>query len=189
MHFGPDNDKDHIGPLITRGQQKRHEPLAFSGKEFTSTQKHGTTYEKETYAIVQTLERMDNLFWGLEPVHVFTNDRNIFYVFMPLARRPNIPRHVLSEVYRLTIHLSRFEFVIDHINEQTTFSRPFNEIVQRIYTHDSKADISGSRTVWGHCTSSKAYRSCKNKVHPRKAEQSWTFDWSWEAWECHVEKG
>lgn len=104
-----------IEQLQRKMSEQEHEPLAFLGGKFTGSQKNWTTYEKEAYAIVQTFERLDYLFWGAHPVHVFTDHRNLLYVFAPIALRPNSPRHVLSKVHRWAIHLSRFEFVIDHI--------------------------------------------------------------------------
>lgn len=95
--------------------EQQHEPMAFLGGRFTGAQKNWTTYEKEAYAIVQTFDRLDYLFWGTTRTHIFTDHKNLLYVFAPLALRPNSPRHVLSKVHRWAIHLSRFEFFINHI--------------------------------------------------------------------------
>lgn len=48
-------------------------------------------------------------------MHVCTDHRNLAYEFAPLAFRPNSPRDVLSKVHRWAVHLSRFEFFINHI--------------------------------------------------------------------------
>lgn len=71
--------------------------------------------QKEAYAIVQTFDRMDYLFWGSQPVQIFTGHRNLLYVSAPKALRTNSPRHVLSEVHKWAIHLSRFLFFNNHI--------------------------------------------------------------------------
>lgn len=97
-------------------KEQKHEPMALLGRRFAGVQRNWTTYEKEAYAIVQTFDRMDYLFWGPQPVHVFTDHRNLLYVFAPFALRPNSPRRVLSKVHRWAIHLSRFEFFIEHID-------------------------------------------------------------------------
>lgn len=105
-------NEEHLGKPI---EQQPHEPLAFLGSKFNKAQKNWTTYEKEAYAVVQTFDRLDYLFWGSGQNHVFTNHKNLLYVFAPLALRPSSPRHVLSKVHRWAIHLSRFEFFINHI--------------------------------------------------------------------------
>lgn len=104
--------EDHLSKPL---EQQRHEPLAFLGGKFTGAQKNWTTYEKEAYAIVQTFDRLDYLLWGAKQTHVFTDHKNLLYVFAPLALRPNSPRHVLSKVHRWAINLSRFQFHINHI--------------------------------------------------------------------------
>lgn len=105
-------EEDELSKAI---EQQKHEPLAFLGGKFNKSQRNWTTYEKEAYAVVQTFDRMDYLFWGSKRTHVFTDHKNLLYVFAPLALRPNSPMHVLSKVHRWAIHLSRFDFFINHI--------------------------------------------------------------------------
>lgn len=95
--------------------QQEHQPLAFIGGQFSGAQLNWTTYEKEAYAIVKVFDKMDYALWGTANVHVFTDHRNLLFVFAPLALRPSAPRYVLSKVHRWAIHLSRFDFNIEHI--------------------------------------------------------------------------
>lgn len=44
-------------------------------------------YEKGAYAIVQKFDRMDYVLWPAHQVLVFTDHRNIFFIFAPLALR------------------------------------------------------------------------------------------------------
>lgn len=44
----------------------------------------------------------------------------MLYVLVPLALRPKTPRYVLGKVHRWTIHLSRFDFEIQHIQAVKT---------------------------------------------------------------------
>lgn len=96
--------------------EQRHEPLAFLGGQFTGSQQNWTTYEKEAFSIVKVFDKLDFVLWGNNDVHVFTDHRNLLFVFAPLALRPNAPRYVLSKVHRWAIHLSRFDFSIEHID-------------------------------------------------------------------------
>lgn len=96
--------------------KQKHEPLAFIGGQFSGPQNNWTTYEKEAFAIVKVFDKLDFVLWGRNQVHVFTDHRNLLFVFAPLALRPNAPRYVLSKVHRWAIHLSRFDFNIEHID-------------------------------------------------------------------------
>lgn len=89
-------------------EEQQHEPLAFLGGKFSGAQKNWSTFEKEAYAVVQTFKRMDYLLWGAKQTHVYTDHKNLLYVFAPLALRPNSPRHGISKVHRWAIHLSKF---------------------------------------------------------------------------------
>lgn len=97
-------------------QDQKHEPLAFLGDHFSGAQENWTTCEMESFAIVKEFERMDYILWGPNPVRIFTDHKNLLYVFAPLALRPNPPRYVLGKVHRWAINLSRFSFVIEHID-------------------------------------------------------------------------
>lgn len=72
-------------------------------------------YGKEAYAFDQTFDRMDFLSWEPQPVHIFTDHRNLLYVFRLLVLPHSSPRHVLSKVQRWSIQLSCFDFLIEHM--------------------------------------------------------------------------
>ena len=46
---------------------------------------------------------------------MFTDHRNLLFVFAPLALSPALGRHVVSKVQRWALFLSQFEYVIEHI--------------------------------------------------------------------------
>lgn len=102
----PQTKMDQLTKPVTT---QPHEPIAFIAGKLTGSQQNWTIYEKELYAVAQTFDRMDNVFWGWLPVHVFTDHRNLLYVFAPLALLPNSPKHVLSKVHSWAIHLSRLD--------------------------------------------------------------------------------
>lgn len=70
--------------LAESTESQQHEAMAFLGGTFTGTQSNWTAYDREAYAIVQSLDKMDYLFCGSQPVHLFTEHMNLFYVFAPL---------------------------------------------------------------------------------------------------------
>ena len=48
--------------------------------------------------------------------HVFTDHRNLLFVFAPLALEPALGRHVVSKVQRWALFLSKYTYVIEHID-------------------------------------------------------------------------
>lgn len=105
-------DKDLQLPL----DKQRHEPLAFLGSEFKGAELGWTTFEKEAFAIFQTFEKLDYLLMSSKPAHVYTDHRNLLFVFAPLALEPALGRHIVSKVQRWALYLSRFPYVIEHVS-------------------------------------------------------------------------
>lgn len=77
---------------------------------------------------MQTFNRLDYLLWRARQTHVFTNHKNLLYVFAPFALRTNLPRHVLSKIHRWAIKLSWFHF---HINQIEGVENVFSDILIR----------------------------------------------------------
>ena len=75
-----------------------------------------STFEQEAYAIFQVFEKLDYLFMEKQPVHVSTDHRNPVFVFAPLALEPALGGHIISKVQRWALFLSRFIYVIEHID-------------------------------------------------------------------------
>lgn len=77
---------------------------------------------------MEIFDRLDYLFLGKNQAHVFKGHKNLLYVFSPLALRPSSLRQVLSKVFRWAIHLSRFQFSINHIEGSKNV---FSDILMR----------------------------------------------------------
>ena len=110
---------DH-SELDKKPHDQRHQPLGFVGGEFTKAEVNWSTFEKEGFAIFKTFEKLDYLLLGEQPVHVFTDHRNLLYVFAPCALVPTSARHVVSKVQRWKMYMSHFHYVIEHINGTAT---------------------------------------------------------------------
>ena len=95
--------------------EQSHQPLAFLGSAFNSTQRNWTTFEQEAYAVFQTFERMDYMFACEDNIHIYTDHRNLLFVFDPLSLKPSLGRHVVNKVYRWALYLSRFTYTIEHV--------------------------------------------------------------------------
>lgn len=103
------------GELDKEVNEQRHEPLAFLGAAFKGAEEWWTTFEKEAYAIYQVFQKMDYLFLCEQETHVHTDHRNLLFVFNPLALDSTLGRHVVHKVQRWGLFLSRFSYVIEHI--------------------------------------------------------------------------
>lgn len=69
-------DEDQLEKTMS---MQHHETMSFNGGTLTGAQRIWTTYKKKAYAMVPALNRMDYLPWGTQPVHVFTDHRNVLY--------------------------------------------------------------------------------------------------------------
>lgn len=55
------------------------------------------------------------MFYVTKQVHLFTDHRNILFVFAPLAMEPSLGRHIVTTFQILAHYLSCFNYFIKHI--------------------------------------------------------------------------
>ena len=60
-------------------------------------------------------EKVEYLFLTERLVHVFTDHQILLFVFAPLAMEPTLGRHVVSKIQRWALFLSRFDYMVEHI--------------------------------------------------------------------------
>lgn len=96
-------------------EEQRHLPLAFLSSAFKKAELGCSTFEKEAFAIVQVFKKLDYLLLTQRPVHVYTDHRNLLFVFNPLSLEPVLGRHIVSKVQRWALHLSKYSYTIEHI--------------------------------------------------------------------------
>ena len=108
--------------------EKKHEPLTFVGKMFNATEQRWTTYEQEGFAIFKSFEKLYYLFMGDQKFHVFTDHRNLLFLYSPLCLEPSLGSHAVSKVQRWAMYLSRFEYNIEHIDGEANI---FADILTR----------------------------------------------------------
>ena len=95
--------------------EQRLEPLAFLGAAFNKTECGWTTFEKEAFDIYQVFKKVDYLLMVEINSHVFTDHRNLLFIYNPTALEPKLGRHVVSKVKRWALYLSRFSYTVEHI--------------------------------------------------------------------------
>lgn len=105
-------DPDELGkPLI----DQKHYPLAFLSSAFNEREEHWSTYEREAYAVVQAFRKLDYLLACDPTTRVFTDHRNLLFVFNPVAMEPSLGRHKVLKVVRWALFLSSFNYRIEHV--------------------------------------------------------------------------
>ena len=95
-------------------EEQRHEPLSFYSGSFKGALFNWSTFEKEAFAVIEAMERLDYLTLTGR-VRVFTDHLNLIYVYDPTSVVPTIARHVLGKVQRWGIRLSNFDYEVEHV--------------------------------------------------------------------------
>ena len=95
-------------------EDQKHEPLCFLSGAFKGSSANWSVPEKEGFAIVEAMCRLDYLITGLT-VSIFTDHANLVYLYDPYGRNPGIARHTASKLMRWAIKLSAFRYVVEHL--------------------------------------------------------------------------
>lgn len=95
-------------------QDQPHEPVCFLSGSFTGASANWSVPEKEGFAIVEALCRLDYMVSGRE-VSIYTDHANLVYLFDPQGNNPGIPRHTASKLMRWALKISSFRNVIQHL--------------------------------------------------------------------------
>jgi RNase H-like domain found in reverse transcriptase/Integrase zinc binding domain len=103
------------GDLDLPVAEQHHQPLAFSSGAFKGAELRWGTPEKEGYALVQTVLTFDYLLLRNESFRIFTDHRNLVYIYNPLWVDQTLARHTVHKLQRWALKLSVFNYVIEHI--------------------------------------------------------------------------
>lgn len=95
-------------------EEQNHEPLCFLSGAFTGSKANWSMPEKEGFAIVEAMCRLDYLTCG-RCVSIFTDHANLIYMYDPYGRNPGMSRHTASKLMRWALKLSAFRYVVEHI--------------------------------------------------------------------------
>ena len=103
--------------------EQQHKPLAFLGSQLKKTDLFWTTFEKEGFAIFQAFTKLDYILMSYKPSHVYTDHRNLIFVFAPLTLEEALGGHVVSKMQRWAFFSSKFRYVIEHVKgEENVFA-------------------------------------------------------------------
>jgi hypothetical protein len=92
-------------------KDQRHEPLAFYGKKWTNTEKNWKIIELEAAAIMRGLARGAFLFQTGEQFLLWTDHRNLRYIF----ETSDLKSHKRQKLERWALELQSYNYKIQHI--------------------------------------------------------------------------
>ena len=95
-------------------EEQEHEPMCFLSGAFKGSSKNWSVPEKEGFAIVEAMCRVDYLIMGRE-VSIYTDHANLVRLYDPYGLNPGVPRHTASKLMRWAIKLSAFRYIIEHL--------------------------------------------------------------------------
>ncbi len=96
-------------------EDQDHEPLMFLSGTFTGAALRWAIVEKEAYAIVETLVRADYLLHPAAGFHLFTDHRNLKFIFSPTAAVASVPRNTVQKLERWALLLMGYMYVVHGI--------------------------------------------------------------------------
>ncbi|GMF50263.1 unnamed protein product [Phytophthora fragariaefolia] len=109
------NSAEDVGLPV---HEQRHHPLAFLSGSFTGGMLRWSTIDKDVYAIVISCKRLLYLLLRPRGFRIFTDHRNLQYVFDPLAVNSSLGRHQVDRLQRWAMTLTTFHYAIEHTMER-----------------------------------------------------------------------
>lgn len=95
--------------------EQDHKPLAFLSGSFSGSAARWPIVEKEAFAIVETCKRLDYLLLRENGFRIYTDHRNLVYIFDPHATHANMVRYQADKLRRWSVTMMMFRYVIYHI--------------------------------------------------------------------------
>ena len=93
----------------------RHEPLAFLSGAFRGASLRWSVPDKEGYAIKESCARLSHMLVREGGFRIFTDHRNLRYIFNPLGVVSQINKPTADRLERWAVFLRGYDYVIEHI--------------------------------------------------------------------------
>jgi RNase H-like domain found in reverse transcriptase len=107
--------KIHEKQLDLPMEEQDHQPLAFLSGGFKGGQLRWTVPEKEGFAIVDTVTKVDYLL----PIHdeflILSDHLNLTYIYNSPSADPTLARHVVHKMKRWALKMSVFSYRMEHV--------------------------------------------------------------------------
>lgn len=95
-------------------EDQQHEPLCFLSGAFKGSAANWSVPEKEGFAVVEAMCRLDYLIAG-RSVSIFTDHANLVYIYDPYGSNPGIARHTANKLMRWALKLGEFRYTIEFL--------------------------------------------------------------------------
>ncbi|KAH9128004.1 hypothetical protein LEN26_009174 [Aphanomyces euteiches] len=95
--------------------QQRHCPLAFLSGRFVDAASRWPIPDKEAFAIVESCKRLEYLLLRPGGFVIYTDHRNLTYMFNPMATDSSMQRHQADRIQRWAMVLTGYTYTIVHI--------------------------------------------------------------------------
>ena len=156
MHHGAVLTQVPPGQADLPLQDQDHRPLGFISGTFDKTQLRWSVTEKEAYAIIFAVKRLDYMLHRERGFIILTDHRNLAYIFGTDAP-PAQPRYLADKLARWAVTLSCFRYKIRHVpGEANAWGDMLSRWGNRAATVDAQA------TPWGES----ADGAMNNQVSP-----------------------
>jgi RNase H-like domain found in reverse transcriptase len=96
-------------------EEQDHQPLAFLSGEFNGAQLRWTVPEKEGFAVVDTVTKVDYLLLSHDEFSILSDHLNLTYIYNPLPADPTLARHVVHKLQRWALKMSVFSYRMEHV--------------------------------------------------------------------------
>ena len=96
-------------------QQWLHEPLGFVGGTFRGSTRNWAIPDKEGYAIRESCAKFAHLLIRDGGFVIFTDHRNLVYIFYPRGRVPSMSKPQADRLERWALFLRCFDYEIFHV--------------------------------------------------------------------------
>jgi transposase InsO family protein len=96
--------------------EQEHQPLAFISGSFHGSQLKWPTVEQEAFAIMETCDRAVHLLQRAQPFNIFTDHRNLTFIFNPDVTIQDGRKQAAERIERWQIHMRGFNFRIHHVS-------------------------------------------------------------------------
>jgi hypothetical protein len=119
-----DASEDFWGAIVTQIPQEdkdlpiekqRHQLLAFLSHAFKGCQLRWAIIEKEAYALVTTCVRLDYLLIRQGGFRLYTDHRNLQFIFSKSATETSLHKHTAAKLQRWSLLLMAYEYEIIYI--------------------------------------------------------------------------
>jgi hypothetical protein len=99
--------------LALAAADQRHEPLAFLSGAFRGSSERWPIVEKEAFAVAESCKRLEYLLIRPGGFRLFTDHRNLVYMFNPLGYNSNMAKYQAHKLQRWALTMTTFPYVVE----------------------------------------------------------------------------